>query len=126
MLAIPKTEEQLAKLVALITTVAVFVVVGLMLIDFDYGDAGTMQFALDNSWIEAINARYAVGLDGMSLPLVALTAFVMPFMVIYTYKHFPEPHNPKTFLTLFLILQTGMIGCFVARDLLLFFVFFEV
>lgn len=126
MLAIPKAEEQLLKIVALATTGAVFVVVALMLIEFDYGDSGTMQFALDNSWIDAINARYSVGLDGMSLPLVALTAFVMPFILIYATNHFPEPRNPKTFLTLFLILQTGMIGCFVARDLLLFFVFFEV
>jgi len=126
LLVIPKAEENLAKIVALAATVAVFVVVGLMLLNFDYDRSGVMQFALDNRWIDAIDARYAVGLDGMSLPLVALTAFVMPFVVVYSWNHFPEPHNPKAFLTLLLILETGMVGCFVARDLLLFFVFFEV
>ena len=42
------------------------------------------------------------------------------------WNHFPEPHNPKAFLILILILETGMIGTFVAQDLILFFVFFEV
>ena len=126
LLAIPKTEETLAKVVALVTTTSVFVVVVAMLFEFDYDSTGTMQFALDKSWIEAINARYTIGIDGMSLPLIVLTAFVMPFVVIYSWDHFPEPKNPKVFLTLLLILETGMVGCFVAQDLLLFFVFFEV
>ena len=67
-----------------------------------------------------------VGLDGISLPLLALTVFVVPLVIIYSWNHFPEPHNPKAFLILILILETGMIGSFVAQDLLLFFVFFEV
>jgi NADH-quinone oxidoreductase subunit M len=126
LLAIPKTEETLAKVVALVTTTSVFLVVIAMLFEFDYDSTATLQFAQDKSWIEAINARYTIGIDGMSLPLIALTAFVMPFVVIYSWDHFPEPHNPKVFLTLLLILETGMVGCFVAQDLLLFFVFFEV
>ena len=126
LLVIPKAEENLAKIVALVTTSAVFVVVGLMLLNFDYDQSAVMQFTQDKSWIDAIHARYLVGIDGMALPLLALTAFVMPLVVIYSWNHFPEPHNPKTFLALLLILETGMVGCFVARDLLLFFVFFEV
>ena len=47
-------------------------------------------------------------------------------MIIYSWNHFPEPHNPKAFLILILILETGMVGTFVAQDLILFFVFFEV
>ena len=46
--------------------------------------------------------------------------------VIYSWNHFPEPHNPKAFLALMLLLETGMIGTFVAQDLILFFIFFEV
>ena len=46
--------------------------------------------------------------------------------VIYSWNHFPEPHNPKAFLALILLLETGMIGTFVAQDLILFFIFFEV
>jgi NADH-quinone oxidoreductase subunit L len=72
-----------------------------------------------------INSRYIMGIDGISLPLIALTVFVVPLVIIYSWDHFPEPHNPKAFLILMLILETGMIGTFVAQDLLLFFVFFE-
>jgi NADH-quinone oxidoreductase subunit M len=97
-----------------------------MLINFDYDKTAVMQFTQNKSWIEAINARYIVGVDGMALPLLALTAFVMPLVVIFSWDHFPEPKNPKVFLSLLLILETGMVGCFIARDLLLFFVFFEI
>ncbi|CAB4667730.1 unannotated protein [freshwater metagenome] len=46
--------------------------------------------------------------------------------IIYSWNHFPEPHNPKAFLALILILEVGMNGTFVAQDLILFFIFFEV
>ena len=46
--------------------------------------------------------------------------------VIYSWNHFPEPHNPKAFLALILLLETGMNGTFVAQDLILFFIFFEI
>ena len=126
LLAVPKAEESLAKIIALVTTSAVLVVAVGLLIEFDYDASAKLQFALDKSWISAIDARYLIGIDGMSLPLIALTAFIMPFVVIYSWDHFPEPHNPKAFLALLLLLETGMIGCFIAQDLLLFFVFFEV
>ena len=51
---------------------------------------------------------------------------IVPLVIIYSWNHFPEPHNPKAFLILILILETGMVGTFVAQDLILFFVFFEV
>ena len=50
----------------------------------------------------------------------------VPACIVYSWNHFPEPANPKAFLILILILETGMIGTFVAQDLVLFFVFFEV
>src|SRR4029078_4586194 len=52
--------------------------------------------------------------------------FILVLTIVYSWNHFPEPHNPKAFLILILILETGMIGTFVAQDLILFFVFFEV
>jgi len=52
--------------------------------------------------------------------------FICVLVVIYSWNHFPEPHNPKAFLILILILETGMNGTFIAQDLILFFVFFEV
>ena len=82
--------------------------------------------AVDKAWIDVINSRYIVGLDGISLPLLAADLFIVPLVIIYSWNHFPEPHNPKAFLILILILETGMVGTFVAQDLILFFVFFEV
>jgi NADH-quinone oxidoreductase subunit M len=131
MLAIPKAEETLQKVVALATSLAVLAVGIALLAVFDYGfdykahaDA-PFQFLVDKNWISIINARYLVGIDGISLPLIALTVLVVPLVIIYSWNHFPEPHNPKAFLLLILVLETGMVGCFVAQDLLLFFVFFE-
>jgi NADH-quinone oxidoreductase subunit M len=66
-----------------------------------------------------------MGLDGISLPLVILTMGITLLCVVYSWDHFPEPHNPKAFLALLLVLETGMVGTFLAEDLILFFIFFE-
>ena len=126
MLLIPKSEETLHKVVALATSLVVFAVGVALMANFKYGDASAgMQFLQDKTWIEIINSRYIMGIDGISLPLIALTVFMIPLVIIYSWNHFPEPQDPKAFLALILLLETGMIGCFVAQDLLLFFVFFE-
>ena len=52
----------------------------------------------------------------MSLPLIALTVFIVPLCIFYTFGHFPEPRNPKAILSLILILETGMIGTFPRSD----------
>lgn len=126
LLLIPRSEESLHKVVALVASLVAAAVGVALLAEFDYDNAGQLQFVVDRSWIDVINARYIVGLDGISLPLLALTLLVVPLCIVYSWNHFPEPANPKAFLTLILILQTGMVGSFVAQDLILFFVFFEV
>ncbi len=126
MMAFPKTDESIHKVLALGTTLVTAVIGVVLLIDFDYDRADEMQWAVERNWIDIIRAEYAVGIDGMSLPLLILTLLVVPLVIIYSWNHFPHPHNPKAFLMLILVLHTGMIGSFVARDLVLFFVFFEV
>ena len=126
MLCIPKEREDQHKKVALVTSLFVAFVGVLLLANFNLDATDKLQFAVDKVWIDVINSHYAVGLDGMSLPLVLLTMLVVPLCIVYSWHHFPEPHNPKAFLILILILETGMIGTFVAQDLVLFFVFFEV
>ena len=127
MMLIPKDREQLHKLIALATTVAVAVFGVLLLVQFiDNDDFGVLNFVVDKGWIDVIDSRYIMGVDGISLPLMLLTMLIVPLCVIYSWNHFPEPHNPKAFLILILILETGMIGTFAAQDLILFFVFFEV
>ena len=126
MMAVPAAEEKMLKQLALLSSLVAMVIGGLLMLDFDYGNAGALQYVVDARWIEVINSRYILGLDGISLPLMALTLVVVPLCVIYSWDHIPEPGNPKAFFILMLILETGMVGTFVAQDLILFFVFFEV
>jgi NADH-quinone oxidoreductase subunit M len=126
MMLIPREEESAHKFVALVTTLATFAIGVALFIEFDFDNAGTLQFARDNEWISVLNVNYALGIDGISLALIALTIFVVPLCVIYSLDHIPEPGNAKMFLMLILILEVGMIGTFAAQDLILFFVFFEV
>ena len=122
---IDKESEDALKLTALVTTLVTLAVgVGIMF-KFDYGAGDTLQFEQNRHWIDAINSRYHIGLDGISLPLLILSMFITVLCVIYSWDHFPEPHNPKAFLMLMLILEVGMNGTFVSHDLILFFVFFE-
>jgi len=124
-LMIPKEQELVVKSVALLTAVATLGVSIAMIALFDYDKTGDLQFEADKSWIDVISSRYHIGIDGISLPLLVLTALITLMCVIYSWNHFPEPHNPKAFLALTLLLETGMIGTFAAQDLILFFIFFE-
>jgi NADH-quinone oxidoreductase subunit M len=92
---------------------------------FDFGNAGTMQFVDEKTWIPLIKSSYYIGLDGISLPLYFLSMVITLLVVIYSLDHIPSPGNPKAFFSLMLVLQTGMAGTFIAQDLILFFVFFE-
>ena len=123
---IPKAYETELKLVALGSSLMALVVGAYIATQFDYGAAGELQFVVDKGWIDVINSRYIVGLDGLSLPLLLLSLVVVPLCLIYSWNHIPEPGNPKAFFVLLLILSTGMNGSFVAQDMILFFVFFEV
>ena len=126
MLLIPRAQENVHRWVALLTSLAAAGFGVAVLADFDYDASDKLQFVVNKPWIDVIHARYTIGIDGLSVPLVALTLLIVPLCIIYSWNHFPEPRNPKAFLILILILDTGMLGTFVAQDLILFFVFFEV
>jgi NADH-quinone oxidoreductase subunit M len=124
-LALPKAQERALKLTALATTLATLAVGVGMLARFDYDRTGALQFQVNKSWIDVIHSRYHMGVDGISLPLLLMTMLITVGCVIYTWDHFPDPRTPKAFLTLILLLETGMNGTFCAEDLILFFIFFE-
>src|SRR5262245_50835341 len=124
-LFVPRTEERFIKLTALAATLATTVVGVLILARFDYDDNG-LQFVVNERWIDVIKARYEIGIDGISLPLLMLSIAIVPLCIVYSWDHFPAPHNPKAFLALILLLEVGMNGTFVAQDLILFFIFFEI
>jgi NADH-quinone oxidoreductase subunit M len=126
LLLVPKAEEGTAKVVALLTTLATLAVGIGILVEFNYNRAGILQFRVNEQWISVIHARYHMGLDGISLPLLILSMVITVLVVIYSWNHWPDPHNPKAFLALILLLEVGMNGTFLAQDLILFFIFFEI
>jgi NADH-quinone oxidoreductase subunit M len=129
MLISPKSwGDEWQKVVALVASVATLGIGVAILARYDYGKhQGGLQFApKPRDWISVIHARYEIGIDGIALPLLILSMVIVVLVVLYSWNHFPEPHNPKAFLILILVLEVGMNGTFVAQDLILFFVFFEV
>ena len=124
-IAIPKAQERALKVTTLATTLATLAVGITMLARFDYDRTGALQFQVNKSWIDVINSRYHMGVDGISLPLLLMTMLITVMCVIYSWDHFPDPRTPKAFLALILLLETGMNGTFCAQDLILFFIFFE-
>ena len=126
MLLVPKKEELLHKQIALVTALGTLGVGIATLAAFDYDQSARLQFFVDTEWISVINSGYTVGLDGISLPMYFLSMVITVLVMIYSWNHIPSPGNPKAFLILMLVLQTGMAGTFIAQDLILFFVFFEV
>lgn len=89
---------------------------------FDYSASGP-QFETAVSWISTIQAEYRTGIDGLSLPLVLLTTGLSVLVLLAAWN---TEKSPKVFFALYLFLLTGMLGVFLALDLFLFYVFFEV
>jgi len=124
-LALPRAHETAIKTTALLTALLTGVVGVGILGRFDFDAAGAMQFDVNEPWIKVINSRYHLGVDGIALPLLILSMLTVIVCIIYSWDHFPEPHNPKAFLALILLLEVGLNGTFLAEDLILFFIFFE-
>jgi NADH-quinone oxidoreductase subunit M len=121
----PRSADRLIRLLGILFSGAALIVGIVMLFGFDYGAHDGLQFELKASWISAISANYHVGIDGISLPLFELTLLLSFLCLVYTWRILPEPGRPKAFVALTLLLETGMAGTFIAFDLLLFFVFWE-
>jgi NADH-quinone oxidoreductase subunit M len=124
-LLLPKRQESAAKAIALLFALGSLGASVLAVVRFDFDATEQFQFGTDLSWISAIGSRYHIGIDGISMPLLVLSTLMTVLAIVYSWNHWPEPHNPKAFLVLLLLLATGMNGTFVALDLVLFFIFFE-
>ncbi|NNN06904.1 MAG: NADH-quinone oxidoreductase subunit M [Elusimicrobia bacterium] len=94
----------------------------LLILSFDRATAG-FQFPEQWSWIPSFNVSYHLGVDGLSFPLVLLTTF-MSFIALIGSMGIKE--RVKEYFFWFLVLETGMLGVFVALDLILFYVFWEI
>jgi NADH-quinone oxidoreductase subunit M len=118
---LPRSQSEVAKWWALLVTVATFGLSLAMLAVFDGGQAG-YQLVDRTSWVRSLGFEYLLGVDGISVFLVLLTTFLFPIAVLASWR---TVRNPKLYFGSFLVLETAVVGSFVALDLLLFFVFFE-
>ncbi|MFJ6363222.1 NADH-quinone oxidoreductase subunit M [Streptomyces globisporus] len=92
---------------------------------FDHDHPATMQATTDISWIPALDVRIHLGIDGISLPLLVLTALLTFLCALYSYFKLPAGPSPKAFVALVLVLESGTLATFAVLDLLLFFLAFE-
>ena len=122
---LPRGQDRLIRALGVGFTGAALGVGIAMLFGFDFGPHQGLQFEYDAKWIDAINAHYHVGVDGISLALLELTLLLSFLSAVFTYRILPDPGRPRAFISLMLLLETGMAGTFVAFDLVLFFVFWE-
>ncbi len=111
-----------ARWLALLASTATFVVSVVLWRDFD-ASTDSMQFTELQPWIGAFDAWYALGVDGISMPLIVLTAFITPLVVVAGWTGVQK--RPAQYLAAFLILEGLMIGVFAAMDALLFYVLWE-
>ncbi len=117
-----KSSATTMRRIALGVTMLVFLLSLPLFIQFDANSAD-FQFMERHDWIPALGAQYLVGVDGISLLLVMLTTFLTPIVVLSSWRAIEK--NVKGFLIAILLLETGMLGVFLALDLLLFYLFWE-
>ena len=119
---INRKDTALVKNVALAVSVVAFLVSVVMAWRFTPG-SGDFQFVEQADWIPSLGISYSLGIDGISLFLVILTAFLTPISILASFESIKE--RLKEFMIMMLLLEAGMLGVFVATDLVLFYVFWE-
>ncbi|HUV05159.1 MAG TPA: NADH-quinone oxidoreductase subunit M [Armatimonadota bacterium] len=121
-LFIPKERHGAIKWTALLFSLPSLALSVLLWVWYDPSNAG-MQFVQRVRWIQALNVHYYMGIDGISVPLIFLTALLTTLSLIYSWI---INERPKEYFSLFLFLETGMLGVFTALDFFLFYIFWEV
>ncbi|MER5503239.1 NADH-quinone oxidoreductase subunit M [Streptomyces sp. NPDC002561] len=106
-------------------TGAVLLAAILLAAGFDHGHPSKMQATTDISWIPALDVRIHLGTDGISLPLLVLTALLTFLCALHSYFKPPAGPSPKAFVALLLVLESGTLATFAVLDLMLFFLAFE-
>ncbi|MFE4913281.1 NADH-quinone oxidoreductase subunit M [Streptomyces sp. NPDC056652] len=109
-----------------VTVTGVILIAAIVLaLGFDHDQPSKTQATTDISWIAALDVRIHLGVDGISLPLLVLTALLTFLCALYSYFKMPPGPSPKGFVALLLVLESGTLATFAVLDLLLFFLAFE-
>ena len=119
---VPRERVELFRVGAMAGTLATFLLSLTLLADFQ-GSVTDFQLTERYSWIPEWGISYVLGLDGISLLLVLLTTFIFPLVILASWEH---ADRPKGFFISLLVLEAALIGVFLALDLILFYVFFEI
>lgn len=123
LLLTPKEMTRAIRNVALACSTLTFLFSLILILQFDRSTS-KMQFELAVPWIQSFGIHYHVGIDGISLLLILLTTFLTPLAILCSWQSIQA--KVKEFFVLMLVLETGMIGTFVALDFFLFYVFWEI
>ena len=119
----PRTEATLHRGIGLAISTITLLASLLIFAYYDVRVAGP-QLVMDVEWIPGLNAHFKVGVDGISIFLVILTTFLMPLTLLGTGRAIEK--HVREFIAAMLVLETGMLGAFLALDVFLFYVFWEV
>jgi len=122
---IPRLSEKAIRWISVVFTSIPLMLAVVLFCQFDRSTAaiGVFQFEESIPWIQAINANYHVGVDGLSLPLVVLTSFLGLIVVLLSWK---THQRVREYFAWLLLLETSILGVFCSLDLLLFFIFWEI
>jgi NADH-quinone oxidoreductase subunit M len=117
-------QKAAARWTALVTSLITFAFSLAILAQFDY-TRPELQMVVDLPWFQVAQwqIRFFLGIDGLSILLVLLTAFLTPISILSTWTAVQD--RVKDFMVFFLMLEVGMVGVFLAQDLFLFYVFWE-
>jgi NADH-quinone oxidoreductase subunit M len=119
---LPSDQVKLIRWVALLASLVPFGLSVWLWTQFNSSAAG-FQYQEQYPWYAAINSTFHLGVDGLSLTMVLLTTLLMPLAILASFN---ITDRVKAYMMLFLFLETGMLGVFLAMDLLIFFVFWEI
>src|SRR5579863_5686823 len=120
-----RAREATAKWLALLFSLATLVWVIIIAVKFQVGGPN-YQFTETYSWIPAFGVHYALGVDGIALVLIAMSAVLMPVVILASWNDADSgKRSVKAYFALIMTLETMMIGVFAATDVFLFYVFFE-
>ncbi|RLD07105.1 MAG: hypothetical protein DRI32_01495 [Chloroflexi bacterium] len=122
LLFLPKNETKLLRWTALVASLIPFGLSIWLWVSFQSGTPG-FQFQEQYTWYAAIGSSFHLGVDGLSLTMVLLTTLLTPLAILAS---FSITDRVKPYMMLFLFLETGMLGVFLALDLLIFFLFWEI
>jgi NADH-quinone oxidoreductase subunit M len=121
-LALPSRRHDLIRMAALVFTIPPLLMAIWLYNNFDRATDG-IQFMVRHPWISSYNIQYLMGVDGLSVTMILLTALLCPICILASWE---IEKGVKGYFALFLLLDTGMMGVFCALDFFLFYIFWEV